>query len=126
MCSRGGKKPSAREPARAVGSKAGSFSSVSRPLIARVGAFFSILRDLQNLHSFAPVQTSNFQFSKKFRKKLDGVLLKFCDLSGAQECQSSGSSQILKNAPTLAIVAVHAAENEPPNFSVFVDNLNSF
>ena len=32
----------AREPARAIGSKAGSFSSLSRPLIARVGAFFSI------------------------------------------------------------------------------------
>ena len=34
----------------------GSFSSVSTPLMTRVGAFFSIFRDLQDLHSFAPLQ----------------------------------------------------------------------
>ena len=33
----------------------GSFSAVSRPPIARVGAFFSIFRDLQNFHAFAPL-----------------------------------------------------------------------
>ena len=29
----------------------GSFSSVSTPLIARVGALFSVFRDIQDLHS---------------------------------------------------------------------------
>ena len=32
----------------------GSFSAVSTATIARVGAFFSIFRDLQDVHSFAP------------------------------------------------------------------------
>ena len=41
-----------------------SFSSVSTPPIARVGAFFSIFHDLQDIHAFAPLQTQNF------RKKL--------------------------------------------------------
>ena len=40
-----------------------SFSSVSTPPIARVGAFFSIFRDLQDFHSFAPLRIQNF--SKK-------------------------------------------------------------
>ena len=35
----------------------GSFSAGSTPLIARVGAFFSIFRDLQDLHSFAPLES---------------------------------------------------------------------
>ena len=35
----------------------GSFSSVSTPLIARVGAFFRIFRALQDLHSFAPLES---------------------------------------------------------------------
>jgi len=38
----------------------GSFSAVSTPQIARVGAFFSIFRDLQDLHSFAPLRIQNF------------------------------------------------------------------
>ena len=40
-------------------------------------------------------------------------LLKNCDWSGAKECESCRSRKILKNAPTLAIVAVDTAENEP-------------
>ena len=38
----------------------GSFSAVSRPLIPRNCACCSIFRDLQDLHSFAPLQTKNF------------------------------------------------------------------
>ena len=38
----------------------GSFSAVSTPLIARLGSFFSIFRDLQDFHSFAPLRTENF------------------------------------------------------------------
>ena len=34
----------------------GSFSAVSTATIARKDAFFSIFRDLQDLHSFAPLQ----------------------------------------------------------------------
>ena len=41
------------------------------------------------------------------------ILLKFWDLRGAKVCKSCRSRKMLKNAPTLAIVAVHTAENEP-------------
>ena len=47
-------------------------------------------------------------------KILDDFLLKFRDLSGAKDCKSCRSRKMLKNAPTLAIVAVHTEENEPP------------
>ena len=46
-------------------------------------------------------------------KILDDFLLKFRDLSGAKDCKSCRSRKMLKNAPTLAIVAVHTEENEP-------------
>ena len=45
----------------------GSFSAVSTGTIARVGAFFRIFRDLQDLHSFAPLRPQNFR--KKTRPK---------------------------------------------------------
>ena len=38
----------------------GSFSAVWTATIARVGAFFSIFRDLQDVHSFAPLQIQKF------------------------------------------------------------------
>ena len=38
----------------------GSFSAVSKPIVARNGAFFSIFRDLQDLQSFAPLRSQNF------------------------------------------------------------------
>ena len=38
----------------------GSFSAVSTPPIAIIGAFFSNFRDLQDLHTFAPLQTPKF------------------------------------------------------------------
>ena len=45
----------------------GSFSAVSTATIARVGAFFQIFRDLQDLHAFAPLQTQNISyFHQKF------------------------------------------------------------
>ena len=49
----------------------GSFSSVWTATIARVGAFFSIFRALQDLHSFAPLQI------QKFCKKLPNFFLQF-------------------------------------------------
>ena len=39
---------------------AGSFSSGSKPIFATKVSFFSIFRDLQDLHSFAPVETLFF------------------------------------------------------------------
>merc|ERR1711965_10948 len=36
-----------------------SFSSVSKPIFATKMSFCSIFRDLQDLHSFAPVETQN-------------------------------------------------------------------
>ena len=41
----------------------GSFSSVSKPIFATKYSFFSILRDLQDLHTFAPLQTQNLRKS---------------------------------------------------------------
>ena len=40
--------------------------------------------------------------------------MKFRDLSGAKDCKPCRSRKMRKNAPTLAIVAVHTEENEPP------------
>ena len=40
-------------------------------------------------------------------------LLKFCGMSGAKEYGSCRSRKILQNEASLAIVAVHTAENEP-------------
>ena len=67
VCCRALKKPSAREPARAIGSKVGSFSAVSTPLIARVGAFFSIFRNLQECHTFAPLHFKILRYFAIFR-----------------------------------------------------------
>ena len=68
----------------------GSFSAVSTPLIARVGAFVRIFQNLEDLHSFAPLQTQNFtkicqilqnfgEFSRILRKfqQNQNILLKF-------------------------------------------------
>ena len=49
----------------------GSFSAVSTPQIARVGAFFSIkyfFRDLQDVNSFAPLHTQKFNKISHFFK----------------------------------------------------------
>ena len=48
----------------------GSFSSVSTPLMTRVGAFFSIFRDLQDLHSFAPLES---KWEKALAKNLPEI-----------------------------------------------------
>ena len=46
----------------------GSFSAVSTATIASKDAFFSIFRDLQDLHSFAALQSQNLQiFFNVFR-----------------------------------------------------------
>ena len=45
-------------------------------------------------------------------------MLIFGDLSGAKDCKTCRSREMLKNAPTLAIVAVHTAENEPLKISL--------
>ena len=39
--------------------------------------------------------------------------------SGAKECRSCRARKMLKNAPTLAIVAVHTEENEPPRILIW-------
>ena len=47
----------------------GSFSSVSTPIFASKYSFFSIFRDLQDVHSFAPLHTQ--KFSKISTTKFD-------------------------------------------------------
>ena len=47
----------------------GSFSAVSKPTFASKYAFFSIFRDLQDSHAFAPFQVKKFSnISSKFRQ----------------------------------------------------------
>ena len=63
-------------------------------------------------------ESKNGQILKKITKiakKCEKMrnLLKFQFWSGAKECKSCRSRKILKNAPTLAIVAVDTAENGP-------------
>ena len=56
----------------------GSFSAVSKPQIARVGAFFSIFQDLQDYNTSAPLRSQNlsnkvvtiFQFSNIFKENV--------------------------------------------------------
>ena len=47
-------------------------------------------------------------------KKFDGFLLEFWGGSGAKAKRSCRARKMRKNEPTLAIVAVHTEENEPP------------
>ena len=99
-----------------------SFSSVSTPTIARVGAFFRIFRDLQDFHAFAPLRAQNFghklpyfllisteksQKFAKFRSKFGKFSRNFAGISrkfrGAKGSRSSrvlpgffpGSSRVL-------------------------------
>ena len=70
----------------------GSLSAVSTPQIARVGAFFSIFRDLQDLHSFAPLRIQIFcKFSSNFFVTLVHFLEKNADFAS----KSSFFKQIL-------------------------------
>ena len=59
----------------------GSFSAVWTATIASKDAFFCIFRALQDLHSFAPLQSQNLQiFCKFFRKnfRIFSDFAKFC------------------------------------------------
>ena len=55
----------------------GSFSSVSTLLIARVGAIFSILRDLQDCYTFAPLQCNFLRYLSSFFLNVR-IFAKFC------------------------------------------------
>ena len=61
----------------------GPFSAVSTPILATKYSFCSIFRDLQDLHTFAPLQSQKFskilQFFGDFIK-ISGILLKFCEI----------------------------------------------
>ena len=90
----------------------GSFSAVWTATIARVGAFCSVFQTVQD----SPTKSEEFcnpshQFSK-FRKIVADFYVNFLGLSSAKAHKSCKSRKMLKNAPSLAIVAVHTAENE--------------
>ena len=53
------------------------------------------------------------------QKKFGDFLQNFWIWSGAKECRSCRAWKMLKNAPTLAIVAVHTEENEPPRILIW-------
>ena len=90
-----------------------SFSSVWTATIARVGAFFSVFRDLQDLHSFniSGRKTTRYNSGDFEEKNLhifeSGAVQRIANL-----IKSCRSRKIWKNAPTLAIVAADTAENE--------------
>ena len=56
----------------------GSFSAVWTPLIARVGAFFSMFRDLQDFHSFAPLHIQKFNNMSLFFSRCFHLFFKMC------------------------------------------------
>ena len=56
---------------------------------------------------------------RKLQKKFGNFLQNFWIWSGAKECRSCRARKMLKNAPTLAIVAVHTEENEPSRILIW-------
>merc|ERR1711907_787520 len=56
----------------------GSFSALWVPTIARVGAFFHIFRDLQDLHFFAPLHTQIFVNFESISRVFEQILMKIC------------------------------------------------
>ena len=89
----------------------GSFSAVSTATIASKDAFFSIFRNLQDLHSFAPLQyyilhmfrkffRGNFRISPDFCTRL----LNFCEISAkinknlTKICKNSEIRTVQKDA----------------------------
>ena len=54
--------------------KNGPFSAVWTATIARLASFCSIFRDLQDSHSFAPLQTQILQFFAEFRKFFENFI----------------------------------------------------
>ena len=71
---------------------------------------------------FNEKNAGNWIFNVQFRKKFDEFSLDFWNWSGAMVGRSCRSREMLKNAPTLAIVAVHTEENEP--ITIWCDLLN--
>ena len=89
----------------------GSFSAVSTATIASKDAFFCIFRDLQDLHSFPPLQSQILQifrdfFRENFRIFSDfcKILLNFCVISAkinkilTQICKISDIRMVQKDA----------------------------
>ena len=89
----------------------GSFSAVSTATIASKDAFFCIFRDLQDLHSFPPLQSQILQifrdfFRENFRIFSDfcKILLNFCEISAkinkilTQICKISEIRKVQKAA----------------------------
>ena len=83
----------------------------------------------QNRYEKRRICEKKWKFCKiswKNRENVDEILLNFCDWSGAKVCKSCRSRKMLKNAPTLAIGAVHTEENEPlKNLEVIQFNIHS-
>ena len=89
----------------------GSFSAVSTATIASKDAFFCIFRDLQDLHSFAPLQSQILQIFRKFFREnfrifsdFCKILLNFCEISAkinkilTQICKISDIRMVQKDA----------------------------
>ena len=61
---------------------------------------------------------NNYSTLFRISKLVTRFLLIFLNLSGAKECKFCRSRKMLKNEPTLAIVAVDTEENERLKFWV--------
>ena len=63
------------------------------------------------------------KFAQKIMKHFDKIFINFRIRSGAKECRSCRSRKMRKNAPTIAIVAVHTEENGPNSAEVKVKSV---
>ena len=103
--------PSCRIHWRGCQTSDSSFSVVWTATIASKDAFFCIFRDLQDLHSFAPLQSQILQiFRKLFRENFRifsdfcKILLNFCEISAkinkilTQICKLSEIRMVQKDA----------------------------
>ena len=83
----------------------GSFSAVSTATIARLGSFYSIFRDLQDLHTFAPLQTQkisknsfeNFEFFPSKLANFTDFQFNFIIFRTDFDEKNSGFDQISRN-----------------------------
>ena len=69
----------------------------------------------QEMPKFIDQNRNEMKFHFIPAKKFDSFLLEFWSVSGAKAKKSCRARKMLKNEPTLAIVAVDTEENEPLN-----------
>ena len=102
-----------------------AFSRIFRALLMRISRHFIIFWEYpwnsdkippkfrRKMTKFIDQNRNEMKFHSIPAKKFDGLLLEFWGASGAKAKKSCRARKMLKNEPTLAIVAVDTEENEP-------------